>query len=219
MDANGSAVTWRVGFWAAILSALFSLLYVVFQLAEWAGFLGSAGGPESASTPLGIALLLTPSVLLAPSFVVMMIAMRHLVPESRQVWADAGVAFATVYATLIGIVYYVQLTLVMPRLLQGRTEGIEVLLFTPFDSFLYSVDLLGYSSMSLATLFAALGLLGVGSTGTARLFLLANGLLLPFLLFQIYVHSLIYIAALWAVTFPGAAIALAVVFRRRMQLT
>lgn len=219
MDAKRSAVTWRVGFWSAVLSALFSLLYVLFQLAEWAGLLGSAGGPESASTPLGIALLLTPSVLLAPSFVVMMIAVRYLVPESRQIWAQAGVAFATIYATLIGIVYYVQLTLVMPRLLEGRTEGIEVLLFTPFDSFLYSVDLLGYSSMSLATLFAALGLLGVSSTGTARLFLLANGLLLPFLLFQIYVHSLIYIAALWAVTFPGAAIALAVVFRRRMQLT
>lgn len=218
MNANGSAVTWRVGLWSAVLSAVFSLLYILSQLAEWAGLLGSAGGPESASTPLGIALLLTPSVLLAPSFVVMMIGVRHLVPEGRQIWAQAGVAFATVYATLIGIVYYVQLTLVMPRMLEGRTEDIEVLLFTPFDSFLYSVDLLGYSSMSLATLFAAFGLVGVPSTRTARLFLLANGLLLPFLLFQIYVHSLIYIAALWAVTFPGAAIALAIVFRRRMRL-
>lgn len=217
MDANGSAVTWRVGFWAAVLSALFSLLYILFQLAEWLGILGSAGGPESASTPLGIALLLTPSVLLAPAFVLMMIGVRYLIPEARQIWAQAAVAFATVYATLIGIVYYVQLTLVMPRMLQGRTEGIEVLLFTPFDSFLYSVDLLGYSSMSLATLLAAFGLVGA-STRTARWFLLANGLLLPFLLFQIYVHSLIYIAALWAVTFPGAAIALAVVFRRRMRV-
>lgn len=138
MERNGPAVTWIVGFWAAVLSALFSLLYIVFQLAEWAGLLGSGGGPESASTPLGSALLLTPSVLLAPAFVVLMIGVRHLVSESRQIWAQAGVAFATVYATLIGIVYYVQLTLVMPRMLQGRTEGIEVLLFTPFDSFLYS---------------------------------------------------------------------------------
>jgi len=219
MDGNGSVVTWRVGFWAAVLSALFSLLYVSFQLAEWAGLLGSAGGPESASTPLGMALLLTPSMLLAPSFVVLMTGIRHLVPDSRQIWAQAGVAFATVYATLIGIVYYVQLTLVMPRMLQDRTDDVEVLLFTPFDSFLYSVDLLGYSSMSLATLFASFGLIGIALTRTACLFLLANGLLLPFLLFQIYVHSLIYIAALWAVTFPGAAIALAIVFRRRMRDT
>lgn len=217
MDENGASVMWSVGFWSAVLSAIFSLSYVVFQLAEWAGLLGSAGGPESASTPLGIVLLLTPSVLLAPSFLVMMIGVRHLVPEYRQIWGQAGVAFATVYATLIGIVYYVQLTFVMPRMMQGRTEGIELLLFTPFDSFLYSVDLLGYSSMSLATLLAAFGLVGVDSTRAARLFLLANGLLLPFLLFQIYVPSLIYIAALWAVTFPGAAIALAVVFRRKIR--
>ena|SRR6056297_3051509 len=215
MDGNGSPVTWRVGFWAAVFSALFSLLYVFFQLAEWAGLLGSAGGPESASTPLGIALLLTPSVLLAPSFVVMMIGVNYLVPASRRIWGQAGVAFATVYATLIGIVYYVQLTLVMPRMLAGRTEGIEVLLFTPFDSFLYSVDLLGYSTMSLSTLFAAFGLAGITSARTARWFLLANGLLLPFLLFQIYLNPLIYIAALWAVTFPGASIALALVFRKR----
>ena len=215
MDDSGSAVTWRVGFWAAFLSALFSLLYTIFQLAEWAGLLGSAGGPDSASTPLGIALLLTPSVLLAPSFVVMMIAVNHLVPASRRIWGQAAVAFATVYATLIGIVYYVQLTLVMPRMLEGRTEGIELLLFMPFDSFLYSVDLLGYSSMSLSTLFAAFGLVGTDSTRTARWLLLANGLLLPFLLFQIYFNSLIYIAALWALTFPGASIALAFVFQRR----
>ena len=217
MNGNGSQVTWRVGFWAAVLSALFSLLYVVFQLAEWVGLLGSAGGPESASTPLGIALLLTPSVLLAPSFVVMMIGVLHLVPESRRIWGQAGVAFATVYATLIGIVYYTQLTLVMPRMMEGRTEGIEVLLFTPFDSFLYSVDLLGYSSMSLATLFAAFGLAGTPSTRIARRFLLANGLLLPFLLFQIYVNPLIWVASLWAVTFPGAAVALAVVFRSKAR--
>lgn len=217
MDANGPVATWKVGYWSAVLSTLFSLLYIVFQLGEWAGILGSAGGPESASTPLGIALLLTPSLLLAPSFVLMMIGVSHLVPERRQIWAQAGVAFATIYATLVGIVYYVQLTLVMPRMLQGRTADIEVLLFTPFDSFLYSVDLLGYSSMSLATLFAAFGLTGVATTRTARLFLLANGLLLPFLLLQIYVHWLIYIAALWGVTFPGAAITLAIVFRRRMR--
>jgi len=36
-----------------------------------------------------------------------------------------------------------------------------------------------------------------------RFFLTANGLLLPFIALQIYFHPLIWIAALWAVTFPG----------------
>lgn len=208
-------MTWRTGFGAAVLAAVFSLLYIVLQLAEWAGLLGSAGGPHSESTPLGLVLLLTPSLLLAPTFLMLVITAGHLVPVARQVWAQAAVAFATVYAALVGIVYYVQLTLVLPRMLQGRTEGIEPLLFVPFDSFLYSVDLLGYSFMSLATLAMAIGLSGARELRAARSFLLANGLLLPFLLFQIHVNWLIYLAAFWAVTFPGAAIALALAFRRR----
>lgn len=48
----------------------------------------------------------------------------------------------------------------------------------------------------------------------ARWFLIANGLLLPFIALQMYVHSLIWIAALWAVTFPGSTWTLARLFRR-----
>ncbi|MDQ2077207.1 hypothetical protein [Marinimicrobium sp. ABcell2] len=216
MNKTESNANWKAGYWSAILCAAFSLLYIVLQLAEWLGLLGSAGGPESASTPLGVILLLTPSLLLAPSFIVLIVAVHCLIPESRRVWGLAGIAFSAVYAALIGIVYYVQLSFVVPRMLQGRTDDIELLLFTPFDSFLYSVDLLGYSFMSLAALSAALGLAGLDNTRTARWFLLATGLLLPFLLFQIYFNQLIYIAALWAITFPGAAIALAMVFKRKI---
>ena len=67
----------------------------------------------------------------------------------------------------------------------------EPFLFTPFDSFLYAVDILGYSFMSLATLFAAQVFTGTGRERVARGFLLANGLLLPFLALQMYVHWLI----------------------------
>lgn len=206
----------RVGFWSAVLCAVFSVAYVVLQIAEWMGLLGSAGGPESASTPAGIALLLTPSLLLAPSFVALMVGVHATAPDERRVWSRLGLSFGTIYAVLVGLVYFVQLTFVLPRMLEGRTEGIELLLFEPFDSFLYSVDLLGYSFMSLATLFASAVFSGrgEGAQRAARSFLLANGLLIPFLVLQLYVPALIWPASLWAITFPGAAISLAVVFRR-----
>jgi hypothetical protein len=108
----------------------------------------------------------------------------------------------------------VQLTFVGPRIAEGRTQGIEVFLFEPFDSFLYSVDLLGYSFMSVATLFAGQVFSGGGLERTARLFLVANGLLLPFLVGQLYFHALIWPASLWAVTFPGATWTLALLFRQ-----
>jgi hypothetical protein len=158
--------------------------------------------------------LLTPSFLLGPSFLLLMVAVHQATPPERRVWTHAAVAFATAYAVMVCINYYVQLTWVMPRLARGDTVGIELFLFTPFDSFLYAVDILGYSFMSLATLFAAPAFTRRGRGRTARGFLLANGLLLPFIALQMYVHGLIWIAALWAVTFPGATWSLAVWFRR-----
>jgi hypothetical protein len=203
-----------VGFWSAVLATVFSLTYVVGQLAEWAGLMGSGGGAENASTPFGLVVLLTPSLFLGPSFLLLMVSIHRAAPPDRRIWSHAAVAFATIYTVLISINYYVQLTWVAPRLAAGRTEGLEMFLFTPFDSFLYAVDILGYSFMSLATLFAAGAISGRGLERVARAFLVANGALLPFIALQMYAHWLIWIAALWAITFPGATWSLALLFHR-----
>jgi hypothetical protein len=110
--------------------------------------------------------------------------------------------------------YFVQLTLVGPRLARGEVQGIEMFVFVPFDSFLYAVDILGYSFMSVATLVAALALRDRGIERIARRFMIANGLLVPFVALQMYYPPLLWIAALWAITFPGAMLSLAVLFGR-----
>lgn len=209
-----SPATRTVGFWSAVLATVFSITYVVGQLAEWFGLLGSQGGPESSSTPLGIAVLLAPSLFLGSSFLVLVVSIHQLASPERRVWSHAAVAFATAYLVLISMVYFVQLTLVAPRLARGEIEGIEAFLFVPFDSFLYAVDLLGYSFMSVATLFAGRVFTDGGLRRIVRWFLTANGLLLPFIALQMYFHPLIWVAALWAVTFPGSTWSLALLFRR-----
>ncbi len=206
--------TQRVGFWSAVWATVLSLIYIVGQLAEWAGLLGSQGGPDSSSTLLGLVVLLTPSLFLGSAFLVLVVSIHQLAPADKRIWSHTALVFATIYATLISIVYFVQLTLVAPRMAQGQTEGIEVFLFVPFDSFLYAVDILGYSFMSLSTLFAAQVFTGGGLERVVRLFLLANGLLVPFLALQLYVHELIWIASLWAITFPGSTGSLAILFHR-----
>jgi hypothetical protein len=203
-----------VGFWAATLATAFSITYVVGQLAEWSGWLGSDGGPESSSTLVGIVVLLPPSLLLGTAFLVLLVSIHQAAPPEKKVWSQAAMMFGTAYTVLISMTYFVQLTLVAPRIAQGRTDGIEMFLFVPFDSFLYAVDILGYSFMSVATLFVAPVFAGRGLERAARLLLTANGLLLPFLVGQMYFHALIWPAAIWAVTFPGATWVLAVLFRR-----
>jgi hypothetical protein len=214
MQTAVSPSTKSLGQWSAVLATVFSITYDVGQIAEWLGWLGSAGGPESPSTPLGLVVLLTPSLLLGPSFLVLMVCVHQLTHPDRRAWSHAAVAFATIYTALICINYYVQLTWVAPRLASGSSHGIEPFIFVPFDSFLYAVDILGYSFMSMATLFTAAVFRGSGQERVVRWFLVANGLVLPFIALQMYVHWFIWIAALWAVAFPGATWALAILFRR-----
>ncbi len=214
MLAHVSPTVRAVGFWSAVLATVFSITYDVGQIAEWLGWLGSQGGPESSSTPLGIVVLLTPSLLLGSSFLVLVVSIHQAASLDRKVWSHIAVVFATIYAALISINYFVQLAWVGPRLAAGRIAGMEPFLFVPFDSFLYAVDILGYSFMCVATLFAAMVFTGKKPERVVRWFLMANGLLLPFIALQMYVHSLIWVAALWAVTFPGATWSLAVLFRR-----
>lgn len=208
-----------LGYWSAIFSTIFSITYIIAQLIEWMGLLGSQGGPENPSTPMGLVWLLTPSLLLGVSFVILMVSIHYYASESDKIWSHLGLTFATAYAVLIGIVYFVQLTLVVPRLMSGNTQDIQLLIFTPFDSFLYAVDILGYSFMSLATLFTARIFTGDGLKKIVRWFLTANGVLIPFLVFQMYYHPLIFIASLWAITFPGSTISLAILFKRQETKT
>ena len=214
MNNQISISTKRLGFWSAVCSTVFSILYIVAQLAEWIGLLGSQGGSESSSTPLGLALLLTPSLFLGTAFLILMVSVHQLASPGRKVWSHAAVVFATAYMVLISIVYFVQLTLVLPRMLRDEMQGIEFLAFVPFDSFLYAVDILGYSFMSVSTLFAAWIFTGRGIERVARWFLIANGLLVPFVALQMYFHPLIWIASLWAITFPGSTLTLAILFQR-----
>lgn len=214
MIQDNTDSTSRLGYASAMLCTLFALTYIVGQLFEWAGMLGSAGGPESVSTPLGIAVLLTPSLLLGSAFLVLMVSLHQRTHPARKVWSHVGVAFATAYVVLTGMVYFLQLTVVGPRLASGRIEGMEMFVFVPFDSFLYAVDILGYTFMSAATLFGAFALAGDGVERLARRFMIANGMLIPFLVFQMYWHWLIWVAALWAITFPGLTLSLAVMFAR-----
>jgi len=206
--------TRAAGFWSAVLATVFSLTYVVAQLVEWAGLMGSGGGAESESTPFGLVVLLTPSLLLGSAFLVLVVSIHQVASPDRKVWSQSALAFATLYAALISINYFVQLTWVVPRLMSGQFAGIEPFLFTPFDSFLHAVDILGYSFMSVSTLFAARVFTGSGTERVVRRFLMANGLLLPFIGLQMYVHELIWVAAFWAITFPGSTWSLAILFRK-----
>ena len=93
-----SPSTKAVGFWSAVLATVFSITYDIGQLAEWMGLMGSGGGAENASTPLGLIILLTPSLFLGSSFLVLVVSIHQPSSPDRKIWSHAAIAFATIYA-------------------------------------------------------------------------------------------------------------------------
>jgi hypothetical protein len=123
------------------------------------------------------------------------------------------------YATLNTAVYFVQMTIVFPFTLSGQAEKVEFLRLvggTNIPSFMYGVDALGYSLMSIAMLFAAPVFVGRRLERWVRWSLITNGMLTPALLLQLNFPTF-SIAAFWAITFPIATALLAVLFKRKMK--
>ncbi|HWJ76272.1 MAG TPA: hypothetical protein VNX29_24170 [Kaistia sp.] len=194
--------TLRFGFWSAIAALVFSIGYGIPQILQVAGVL---------RFPVDEILIFAPSLALAPSFVLAMVGLHATRPAPLRAWSLAGLAFAVMYATLVSIVYVIQLSAVIPAKLAGGNAISMLFGCCAPGNPLTGVDLLGYTLMSLATLVAAPAL----PAGSAlRRCFIANGLLAPFLILQTAWPELIWIGALWLVSFPLAMALLARDFKR-----
>ena len=86
-------------------------------------------------------------------FVLMMCCFLQFAAPERRTAGYAAAAFSAVYAAIILVVYFTQLTTVR---LAGLTEKVRELLDFQQMGLFFSLDLLGYALMSLATFFAGL---------------------------------------------------------------
>jgi hypothetical protein len=190
----------RFGFFASIAAFVAAVGYGIPQLLQVAGVLGD---------PWDRILIFLPSLLLAPAFVLTMAAVHAAAAPHCQAFTLGAFGLAVMYATLVSAVYVVQLGSVIPHDLRGDGTAVAAFACCGYGQPLTMVDLLGYTLMSLSTLLVA-----PAFRGAARFWLVANGLLAPFLIVQIFWPALIYVGALWLITFPAAMLALALHFRR-----
>lgn len=93
------------------------------------------------------------SMFIAFSFVLMMCGYAYFAKKEVKLAGYVSVAFSAIYAAIILLVYFAQLTTVR---LNDLTQQAAVLLDFQQCGLLFNYDLLGYGVMSLATLFAGL---------------------------------------------------------------
>jgi hypothetical protein len=107
----------RVGFFSAVAAAVFSLAFgigvivtlLVFSQTPWNGDIRAYAASYNA---LAMAIAVVPSILLAPAFLGLVVALHSVAPVEKRSLTLLALAFATLYGATVGINYFLQLTVV-----------------------------------------------------------------------------------------------------------
>jgi len=144
----------QLGFWSA---ATATLLVVVAGITATASI-------QPFATVVGF--------LLTSSFLVVIACIHSYASEERKVFSLVGLSFAIIYATLISVNYFIQLTFV-----RQTTFDVSIFDMTNNQSMMWVIEVLGYFFMGLSTLFAA-PVFGSGKVESlVKWLFVANGIL------------------------------------------
>ena len=201
-----NSVVNKIGFYSAILTSIFAIAYSVAQIAVLA---------VPPTPPWDFVALFVPSLFLAWSFIVMMISIHYYAPEDRKIYSHIGMTFGVLYAALVSIVYFVELSVAVPMVFRGETYPAWLSFTAP--SLMVSIDGLGYVFMALATLFASQVFTTQKQQRLIRWSFFANGLLSIVIFLAVYIPSLTLIGALWIITMPASAIATILLFHKQQK--
>ena len=225
--------TLKIGFWSAILTAVFTL--VTFALAITAL---PISGPNCQSNCVAYPysnvasqiphdfIWMYPALVPPLLFVILVVCIHQFAPASSKLYSQIGLSFAVMYAVLISIDYYIQLVVVQPSILRGEMDGLApISQYNPHGLFIALEDL-GYLMLGIAFFF--FGAVFAGRTQLERairwLFTISSLLVLAtFVLFHlIYGYDLEYrfevlvISIDW-LTLIVEGILLSILFRRNEQ--
>jgi hypothetical protein len=213
-----------LGFWSAVVLALFNVLSSFMMIPSWFTnpILPWHGIDSYASTFnfFQIASMI-PGFLVILPFLPMMAAIHYTSPPERKVFTMLGIAFAAISVGMLGFQYYSQVTVVNYNLMTGDEPALGLFVLGNPHSFFWPLEVLGYGFMSLSTLFAAFAFSGDALARWIRALFIANGALGigGMLAYPLDVTTVAVLSglALWTVVFPTSTTLLAVSFRRRMK--
>src|SRR5690242_7191105 len=133
--------TYRVGYWSAVIIAI---EVAVFGTMLVIGLNGTDTSYISFAT----------CWLLALTYVTLASCIYQYASNKKKIWANLGLAFAIMYATLCSTSYYVQFAVVRNNTLHLPESIIKAFSYSP-GSFIFAINMLGYALLCLSTLTAA----------------------------------------------------------------
>jgi hypothetical protein len=195
LDKTEKKFVYQLGFWSATTATLLVAVAGVTATASIQPF----------ATVMGFLLTL--------SFLVVMACIHSYAPEEKKVFTLVGLSFAIIYATLISVNYFIQLTFV-----RQTTYDASIFDMTNNQSMMWVIEVLGYFFMGLSTLFAA-PVFGSGKVESlVRWLFVVNGILgiLTPIAYALNLPIQVLLGGLivWDIVMPISTALLAILFRR-----
>lgn len=225
-DTSISKSVNQVGFWSAALATLSSIGYGVTLIITMISM--SATATDTSPGWRGIELFvasfqpiqmlsLIPSLLLAPTFVVLMVSLHYYAAPDKKIWSHLGIAFALIYAVMASVNYILQLTVVRLSIVNKETDGLAMFVMGNSHSIFWALAS-AYIFMNLAMLFVAPIFHGGRLERWIRWLFIANGASVVVSIFGVSVDSpaiyLLVSLVPWCIIFSLATALVAVLFKR-----
>lgn len=225
--SGANTLVQRLGFWSAIAAAVFSIGFgvgtvlslVAFPPVPWTDITAFA----VSYNPTAMALTVVPSILLAPAFLALVVAIHSAVPAEKRPLTLLALGFATLYVATVSINYFLQLTAVRHDLTAGSTEAMALFAMGNPQSVFWALEMLGYFWQGAAALLIAAYFAGAGLERWTRWMLIAVfasgalGVVVAVRGISFSDPVLVIGAGVWQLAFPAAMILCAFHFRRLRQ--
>lgn len=221
---NGTAL--KLGFWSALLAAVTFLVFTVCFVAvfivnppfTWTDLAGYVDYVQHSNQTFKVVAQLS-MLLFAPLYVILLNSIHELASEDKQVLSRLALVFGALFALLVGLFYFVQVTAVRWNVDRGTLQGIEQFIQSKPDAALAAANMLGWTLFfGLSSLFVAPVFTGRRLAGAIRVLFILNGIfcLLAGIGFVLDIALLVFVTINLGMgaAMTAATIMLAVYFRR-----
>jgi hypothetical protein len=210
-----------LGFWSSVSATVCSAVFLaalVFTLITNSLNLNWQSIDQYAKiyNELQVMIFVVPCFLLAPSILIFTACLYAKAPEAKKILALLAMVFAIVYTAQISYNYFMQMSAVRQSIKAGVLDGLAPFAFGNPNSTFWSLEVLGYTFLSISMVFSGLLFKGSRVKAWIRWIFIINGILGIWAIFEAVLEittppiSLL----LFALSFPVSTAIIAALFRK-----
>ena len=224
-----ASLSLRLGYWSASLAVLtfiiFTACFVVIVVTSpffmWTNLLDYLKH-VSENNQILLYTAQTSMLLFGPLYVVMISSIYDYVPSSKKILARISMNFGIIFAALISMNYFIQLSVIRLNLTKEMIAGLELFIMVNPSSIILAILMLGWTLFfGLSSLFAAPIFSGSRLESTIKIAFLANGIfcLLGGIGFVLDIKVLVFLTINFGMggAVMVATIALTNLFKRQLE--